>query len=140
MAGRGAGIRARWRSVDNRSHTPMNSRNDHPCRACGACCRQLPVSFHENEINVSLARFVEPDHPNHVRMRRADSGACAALEGTCGKFTTCTVYADRPSPCRDFEPSWEFGRANPHCDAARISEGMRKLRPSDWKSLQGSGT
>ena len=87
----------------------------HPCRPCGACCAHLPVSFHADHLTRVLADQVEPARArDHVTMRRRDDGACVALHGDPGARTACSIYPDRPPPCRDFEPSWESGRANLH--------------------------
>ena len=39
-------------------------------------------------------------------MAGTDSAAprCAALQGVVGNQVTCTVYAQRPAPCREVEP------------------------------------
>jgi uncharacterized protein len=57
---------------------------------------------------------------------------CVALGGTLGVNVGCDVYERRPSPCREFAPSWEAGVPNPACDAARRHLGLRPLAPSDW--------
>jgi hypothetical protein len=73
------------------------------CQDCGACCRE---AFH-------MVR-VEPDDPAIHRLPllviadgdrfelRRDGDRCAALTGGNGERYRCTVYADRPTTCRDF--------------------------------------
>lgn len=47
---------------------------------------------------------------------------CVALRGTVGQDATCSIYGDRPSPCRDFEIN--FDGVNPACDRARARYGL----------------
>ena len=102
--------------------------------ACGACCT-LHVSFHRRETDrfegpVPWRLAVPYGAPEHVALRRADD-RCVALEGAIGQGTRCGIYAQRPSPCRAFEPSWLSGAANPWCDEARARHGLPLLTPSD---------
>lgn len=65
-------------------------------------------------------------------MSRIGSGQqhCVALSGMPGRAVFCTIYDRRPSVCRDFEPSWSSGVANPHCDRARAAAiGLAPLQP-----------
>jgi hypothetical protein len=71
--------------------------------------------------------MTEPASPGHTRMRRRHDGACIALDGTPGAFTTCTIHPDRPEPCRAFDPS-TAERINPYCDDARAQIGLPPLR------------
>jgi hypothetical protein len=48
---------------------------------------------------------------------------CAALQGVVGESAFCTVYPDRPSPCRELEPGDE------RCARARARNGMDPLPP-----------
>ena len=57
---------------------------------------------------------------------------CVALDGELGKQVSCTVYENRPSPCREFMASFENGVRNERCDQARASYGMRPLEKSDY--------
>ncbi len=71
-------------------------------------------------------------------LRRAMKGTvtatpkCEALTGVIGSETACSIYALRPSPCRDFTASWEHGVVNEACDRARARHGLRPLVPEDW--------
>ena len=47
---------------------------------------------------------------------------CVALEGRIGESVGCSIYTLRPSPCRDFEASFEFGQHKPRCDEARARQ------------------
>lgn len=56
-------------------------------------------------------------------MAGTDSAAprCAALQGVVGNQVTCTVYAQRPAPCREVEPG------DDKCNRARERYGLPKL-------------
>ena len=88
------------------------------CRTCGACCVNLPENRAEG---FSSWVEVEPDDPllrrtdlvrKHVvrdadgvpHLRLADDGRCLALAGALGRAVRCTIYRDRPSPCRRVQP------------------------------------
>ena len=72
---------------------------EYDCRACGACChggQWVPVESTDDtpeEMTAPGDRF----YPAYMRMR------CVALAKRAGRYR-CTIYADRPSACRDFEP------------------------------------
>ena len=102
------------------------------CTACGACCAALRVGFPAHEtrtVGVPVA-LTEPWIPEHRRMR-GTAGApprCAALSGEVGRSTSCTIYPNRPTPCRDLQPA-EPGRPSPWCDHARAAHGLPPLVP-----------
>jgi hypothetical protein len=54
------------------------------------------------------------------------------LRGTIGVDGHCGIYPQRPSVCRQVEPSWEFGRHSPQCDKGRAAHGLKLLTPEDW--------
>jgi len=57
---------------------------------------------------------------------------CAALRGETGREVACTIYENRPSPCREFEASFFDGKThNVDCDKARAKHGMGALSPAD---------
>lgn len=111
----------------------------HPCVRCGACCSRYRVSFYWAEaddgtpggVPVSLTEVVTP-HLRAMRGTNQPLPRCIALDGTIGEHVHCTVYPQRPSPCRDFLPSFERGATNPRCDAARAAWGLSPLSPADW--------
>lgn len=83
------------------------------CQSCGACCVSFRVDFHPAELaggafawgeGVPLAMTL-PVTPNIVRMRGTDDAQprCIALAGQIGEAVNCTIYAGRPSPCREFD-------------------------------------
>lgn len=112
-----------------------------PCTACGACCAWFRVSFYWAEstgpggVPADLTVTVSP---HRVAMRGTDTrpARCTALAGEVGKGVQCTVYPLRPSPCREFMPSWAGGEANPRCDQARQGWGLPPLSPG--YSVSGS--
>ncbi len=83
------------------------------CRTCGACCASLRVDFHPAELaggafawggGVPPAMTV-PVTPAIVRLAGTDASPprCVALAGEVGIAVSCTIYAERPSPCREFD-------------------------------------
>jgi Fe-S-cluster containining protein len=100
---------------------------DHPCRPCGACCAFLRIHFPRGDGPHVPRQLTEPTLPDHVRMRRRADGACLALDGSPGTFTTCTIHGIRPEPCRAFQPS-TAAEINPYCDDARARIGLPPLR------------
>lgn len=57
---------------------------------------------------------------------------CTALDGVVGQQATCSIYARRPSVCREIQPSWESGSHSPQCDKARLAYGLQPLNPEVW--------
>ncbi|MGY3266377.1 YkgJ family cysteine cluster protein [Lysobacter sp. HA35] len=112
----------------------------HPCLSCGACCAHFRVAFHWSETDdapggLTPAVLTEPLDPHRVVMRGTYGGAamrCTSLRGVVGVATSCGIYAQRPSPCRDLQASWEHGAAVEQCDRARTAHGLAPLRPEDW--------
>jgi len=58
---------------------------------------------------------------------------CTALDGEVGKAVSCSIHANRPSPCRAFTASWSDGTHHERCDEARGRYGLAPLTPEDWK-------
>ena len=105
------------------------------CESCGACCASYRVDFHPSElvrtaggagVPVDMAM---PLTPRLMRMKGTDEAAprCIALEGEIGCQVRCRIYADRPSPCHEFNPWAALGIADQACDRARRRHGMRPL-------------
>jgi Fe-S-cluster containining protein len=57
---------------------------------------------------------------------------CIALNGVIGRRVACSIYARRASVCREFEPAWQNGVANPACDKARKAWGLALLNLEAW--------
>lgn len=111
----------------------------HPCVRCGACCATFRVSFHWSEAQPDNpdgppAELVMPLRRHELAMRGTEGShpRCIGLRGTIGVDGHCGIYPNRPSVCREVEPSWEFGRHSPQCDKGRIAHGLKPLTPEDW--------
>ncbi|MDP9707401.1 UNVERIFIED_ORG: Fe-S-cluster containining protein [Rahnella aquatilis] len=52
---------------------------------------------------------------------------CVALEGEVGHAVSCSVYLNRPTPCREFDQSGLNGIGNAACDRARAKYGLPPL-------------
>lgn len=59
--------------------------------------------------------------------------SCCNLKGKIGKQVSCEIYENRPSPCRNFEASYEDGYHRERCDQARKAHGLRPLTKKDWR-------
>ncbi|NEW94003.1 YkgJ family cysteine cluster protein [Rhodopseudomonas sp. BR0M22] len=85
-----------------------------PCQSCGACC-----GYSENwprfTIEDDSALDAIPAALVNARQSgmRCEADRCAALSGTIGQATACTIYALRPEVCRDCQPG------DPECAMAR---------------------
>ncbi|GAB2499895.1 YkgJ family cysteine cluster protein [Arenimonas alkanexedens] len=111
----------------------------HPCLSCGACCATFRVAFHWSDAQPGNpegppAELVLPLRRHEVLMRGTESSPtrCAALAGTVGDDGHCSIYAQRPPPCRALVPAWEDGQASPQCDKARLAHGLLPLTPAIW--------
>ncbi len=105
------------------------STNPNPCITCGACCATYRVSFYWGETTLAPygkvpAELTEKISPQRVCMTGTQTAnpRCVALQGTVGKDAICTIYENRPSPCRDFEINVDG--INPSCDRARARYGL----------------
>lgn len=90
----------------------------------------MRVSFYWSEADPSAGglvppELVEPVSPFLVCMAGTKhvGGRCVALHGEIGVNVSCTIYAARSSPCR------EFGDEPERCDQARARHGLPPLRP-----------
>ncbi|HET8898365.1 MAG TPA: YkgJ family cysteine cluster protein [Rhodanobacteraceae bacterium] len=112
----------------------------HPCLSCGACCAHFRVAFHWFEADAASGGTVPPElavklDPHRLAMRGTEAGRtprCTALQGQVGVAAHCGIYAQRPSPCRELQPAWEFGQPSPQCDRARAAHRLAPLTPADW--------
>ena len=109
----------------------------HPCLSCGACCAHYRVSLHwsETETFGTPLALTETFGPHALVMRGTwqPQPHCAALQGEVGREAHCSIYAQRPSPCRDLRAAWEDGQPSTPCDRARQAYGMAPLTPEDWR-------
>lgn len=121
---------------------PSSLLMSHPCLRCGACCAYFRVAFYWGEQASVLPggvpdELTERRDPLRVAMRGTQQSRprCIALQGQVAVDAHCGIYPQRPSPCRELQPAWEFGEASPQCDRARIAHGLRPLRVEDWQTL-----
>jgi hypothetical protein len=105
---------------------------EYDCQRCGACCCNLdqnkPLGFvdyvavHPDDRllrNPKLVRrFVVYNERNEPHMRLDRDERCAALRGIVGRSTECSIYDDRPSPCRSMQPGSEG------CRRSRAEHGL----------------
>ncbi|MEO8802097.1 MAG: YkgJ family cysteine cluster protein [Rudaea sp.] len=119
---------------------------NHPCLRCGACCAYFRVAFHWSESATFLGGVVPETltaklDAHRVAMRGTDRPGprCVALQGEVAVDASCSIYAQRPSVCRELVPAWEQGAPSPQCDRARHAHGMPPLRPQDWAGPENPG-
>jgi len=100
---------------------------DNPCFACGACCYHYRVSFYHGELDSQPGGFVPADLTSPVTpflacMRGTENGhsRCIALQDN----GHCSIYAQRPSTCREFPAYTTDGDANPECNRLRKIYGL----------------
>ncbi len=113
----------------------------HPCQKCGACCASFRVSFYwiqaEDYIENSVPQNFIEDLDLSTRCMKGTNHKhqpkCSALSGRVGQIVGCTIYNNRPSPCRNFKASYENGHQEPRCDEARQKHGLKSLTKMDWK-------
>lgn len=103
----------------------MNALPMNICQQCGACCAHFRVSFYWVEaslrgLNDSDIEKVAPHLACMAGTNRPEP-RCQALEGTIGQRVACTLYAKRPSPCRELQPGDE------KCNRARQRYGLSPL-------------
>ena len=61
---------------------------------------------------------------------------CVALKGTVGKDGSCSIYENRPSPCRKFEASYAYGVKEPRCDEARAAYELPPLTVQNYDGFR----
>jgi uncharacterized protein len=117
----------------------VKTNDTHPCQQCGACCAAFRVAFYWAEAQPENPDGVPADlaletRPNMLAMRGTEGASirCIALHGEIGDAVHCTIYPQRPSPCRDLKASHENGQQSVQCDRAREKHGLIPLTPADW--------
>ena len=126
----------------------MSALPDHPnnpCLACGACCASFRVSFYCGEVVGGSAGRVPADLASKVNdvlacMRGTERGGgrCIALVGTLGQpGIACTIYADRPTTCREFDAWLADGTPDPDCQRVRAAIGLPALPARPAAELPG---
>lgn len=96
--------------------------SDNPCVECGACCASFRVSFYWFEaeshgLPMDLTRQVNAFY-SCMAGTETHPVRCAALQGAVGQAVSCSVYAQRPSPCREVQAGDE------QCAKARRKHGL----------------
>lgn len=107
-----------------------------PCQRCGACCAYFRVSFYWAESVPFLDGQVPPElteqiNPHLVSMKGTltSPARCVALDGAIGDCVSCSIYPNRPTPCRELEPWDEHGQPDEKCSRARAAHGLPPLEP-----------
>lgn len=117
---------------------PNNQISHNPCLSCGACCACFRVSFYWGESDAAPGGYVpagltQAISPHRAAMKGTDQPdpRCLALQGIVGQAVLCTIHPQRPSPCREFNASWENAELNEACDRARQKYGLAPLE-QNW--------
>lgn len=102
--------------------------------SCGACCASYRVSFYWGEADDAPGgwvpvRFTSVVTPHLRAMQGTDckSPRCVALQGEVGEAVSCSIYAQRPSTCREFDWHLDDGSVDPRCTDARSRRGLPPL-------------
>lgn len=82
-------------------------------------------------VPIALTEALDP-HRLVMKGTKVQPTRCIALDSEIGQHALCTIYAQRPSVCREVAASWEFGEVSPQCDKARAAHGLPLLTPADW--------
>jgi Fe-S-cluster containining protein len=118
-----------------------------PCVSCGACCAYFRVVFYWREAEkqgnpqcsatpVQLTEDLDAFRRVMKGTNQKNSAQCIALRGRIGKQVGCSIYANRPSPCRDFQSSYADGKPNKRCDEARKAHGLKPLKLGHQRGSQ----
>jgi Fe-S-cluster containining protein len=100
------------------------------CQHCGACCAAYRVQFATYELDDAggsvPTALAEPVNGCTSRMRGTGEVPirCVALSGTVGQAVGCTIYHQRPAPCR------ELTEGSHACNKARARHGLAPL--GEW--------
>ncbi|HEY6095751.1 MAG TPA: YkgJ family cysteine cluster protein [Gallionellaceae bacterium] len=106
------------------------------CQRCGACCSNFRVSFYHGELDdmpfgIVPAALTEKLNDTRACMKGTNQKQprCIALSGTPGVHTACTIYAQRPTPCREFNAWDAHGQPIVDCQRLRAGLGLPELTP-----------
>ena len=114
--------------------------DQNPCISCGACCAYFRIYFYwreaEFESDIQVPQHLTTDVSSFQRCMlgttEKSGNRCIALKGRVGHTVGCSIYPNRPSPCRAFPASYIDGKANKRCAEARQAHGLKPLTPQDW--------
>ena len=112
----------------------MSDVSCNPCLSCGACCNTFRVSFYWGEaedapggtVPVALTEQLTP-HRRCMQMASTTLPRCVAFAGEVGQGARCSIYEQRPSPCREFDAFTPDGSVNPRCNQTRVRHGLPPL-------------
>lgn len=92
------------------------------------------MSFYWAEADDALDGWVPVQLTSPVTLHlRAMQGTdckqprCVALQGQVGEAVSCSIYAQRPSTCREFDWRLDDGSVDPRCTDARSRRGLPPL-------------
>ncbi len=128
-----------WRQCFGASYECMRvpeMSDPNPCMTCGICCTHFRISFYWAEaddvpggfVPAALTEKLTP-HLRCMQGSNSEPRRCVALSGELGKSVSCTIYENRPTPCREFPVFFEDGSPNPKCDELRARIGLPPLEP-----------
>jgi Fe-S-cluster containining protein len=82
--------------------------------------------------------LTEPLNSSRVYMSGTNTTQkrCVALKGEIGSCVSCSIYDNRPSPCREFKIHGENGIKNEDCNRARAFYGLPPIYPTNPQSDQ----
>lgn len=103
------------------------------CRQCGACCCNSPENRAEGftdyiEVDARAPLWKKPElvrrlvvytEEGEAHLRLHPDGRCLGLRGRVGVKVNCTIYDDRPTPCRTVESGSAL------CRRYRVARGLR---------------
>lgn len=115
---------------------PLPSDSPSPCLSCGLCCASYRVSFYWGEaddapggvVPVALTESISP-HRRCMQGTNSKTPYCVALGGEVGVAVACSIYEQRPTPCREFDTHEPDGSPNPRCNELRLRRGLAPLPP-----------
>ncbi len=132
--------------LKDKRRTKKSMSGEQVCLSCGACCTMFRVSFYWGEADPVFGGSVPIELTEKLsETRRVMKGTnqprprCIALVGHAGKQVACTIYENRPTPCRAFSVSWENGQHNPDCDQARAMVGLPPVTPEMLRAVEEIG-
>lgn len=119
----------------NTGDLPLDDTN--PCQGCGLCCKQFRISFYHGELACQGGQvpsdMVVKINDFMVCMKGSESGnhrtGCQAQRSD----GMCSIYANRPSVCREYLVWDEQGQPNPRCQQLRQQAGIPLLKPVHTK-------
>lgn len=122
----------------------MSTQEENPCISCGLCCSNFRVSFYHGEIEGMPFGFVPAALVEKLNESRAcmkgtsqKNPRCIALSGTLCEQVACTIYEQRPTPCREFAVWEDNGKVNERCQNLRVAVGLSPILPRAAKAAEG---